>query len=150
MLITWRLSPVTTLEERKMQRGKSCKDLLHPFRVYFCIFSTRFECIFASSQLVLSVFLQLLNSFRVYFCIFPTRFECIFASSQLISSVFLHLPNLFRVEFSSTGAKQPSRYKLRANREDRKVTQITPLECSFTSSPLHSSVVLHLLHSFWV
>ena len=47
--------------------------LLHSFRVYFYIFSTRFECIFTSSPLV-----------RVYFYIFSTRFECIFISSPLV------------------------------------------------------------------
>jgi hypothetical protein len=46
--------------------------------VYYCIFSTRFECIIASSPLVSSVLLHLLHSFRVYYCIFSTRFECIF------------------------------------------------------------------------
>ncbi len=40
-------------------------DVLHSFRVYFHIFSTRFECIFTSSPLVSSVFLRLLHSFRV-------------------------------------------------------------------------------------
>ncbi len=39
--------------------------LPHSFRVYFYIFSTRFECIFTSSPLVSSVFLHLLHSFRV-------------------------------------------------------------------------------------
>jgi hypothetical protein len=77
---------------------------LYSFRVYFGIFSTRFEC-----------FLHLLHSFRVYFLVeiameafqcpsiclsishvmalygggqmtgeFPTRFECIFTSSPLV------------------------------------------------------------------
>jgi intraflagellar transport protein 81 len=40
-------------------------NLLHSFRVYFFIFFTRFECIFSSSSLVLSVFFHLLHSFRV-------------------------------------------------------------------------------------
>jgi hypothetical protein len=59
--------------------------LFDSFRVYFCIFSTRFECISAYSQLVSSVFLHILHSFRVYFCIFSTRFECISAYSPLVS-----------------------------------------------------------------
>ncbi len=33
-------------------------NLLHSFRVYFHLFSTRFECIFTSSPLVSSVFLR--------------------------------------------------------------------------------------------
>ncbi len=73
--------------------------LLHSFRVYFCIFCTRFECIFASSALVSSVVLHLLHSFRVYFCIFCTRFECIFASSALVSSLVVHVLHSFRVYF---------------------------------------------------
>ena len=46
--------------------------LLHSFRVYFTIFSTRFECITPSSPLVSSVLNHLLHSFRVYFTIFST------------------------------------------------------------------------------
>jgi hypothetical protein len=41
--------------------------LLHSFRVYFDIFSTRFECSFTSFPLVSSVVLHLLHSKRVYF-----------------------------------------------------------------------------------
>ncbi len=60
--------------------------LLHPFRVYFIVFPTRFECIVSSSPPVSSVFHRLLHPFRVYFIVFSTRFECnfrdLFATAQ--------------------------------------------------------------------
>jgi hypothetical protein len=71
------------------------QHLFNSFRVYLNIFSTRFECISASSPLVSSVF----------FSIFSSRFECIFqhllhsfrvyfsASSPLVSSVFFRTLN---------------------------------------------------------
>ena len=51
------------------------------------VFSTRFECSFASFPLASSVVLYLSHSFRVKFCIFPSRFECSFVSFPLVSSV---------------------------------------------------------------
>ena len=83
--------------------SKSQLDFPHSFRVYFRIFSTRFECIFASSPLVSSVFSHLLHSFRVYLHIFSTSFECGFTCSPLVSSVVSHLLHSFRVYFSGPG-----------------------------------------------
>ena len=57
-----RSSPSSTLIPR-LRKNKHCTSywvgthLLHPKRVYFCILSTRFECIFTSSPLVSSVIL---------------------------------------------------------------------------------------------
>ncbi len=87
---------------------------------------------------------------------FSTRFECIFTSSPLVSSVFLGESE------PSQWALAEARYQNRfMARNDTKVHLLHPFrvqfyifstdfQCSFTSSPLISSVVLHLLHSFRV
>ena len=104
----------------KEQLKNPCREVdLNPFRVWFHIFSTRFECGFTSSPLVSSVFSHLLHSFRVYFSIFSTRFECGFTSSPLVSSVVFHLLHSFRVWFYVFS---------------------TRFECSFRSFPLVPSV----------
>jgi hypothetical protein len=83
------------MEHSKWGKYESDDHLLHPFRVYFYIFSTRFECTFTSSPLVSSVLIHLLHSFRVYLYIFHTLFECTFTSSPLVSSVFLQIIEYF-------------------------------------------------------
>ncbi len=95
--------------------------LLHLFRVYFGLFSTRFECISASSPLVSSVvfmenFVLFQNSFnwKRRSCrrkprlraktenlgLFPTRFECSFTSSPLVSSVVFIFSTRFECRYS--------------------------------------------------
>ena len=87
------------------------------------VFSTRFECIFTSSPPVSSVFLNLLHSFRVYF-------------KQL------HLPGNHIDDFG-VSILVPSLA------ENAKALEYLGLS-EYASSPLVSSVVSHLLHSFRV
>ena len=120
-----------TLGHYQKRRGRECCTCshlpqwyhLHSFRVYFNIFSTRFECIFTSSPLVSSVFSHLLHSFRVYFSYHILRHSLLCTPKELVCGHFLDIQgHLFSTRF----------------------------ECNFTSSPLVSSVVLHLFHSFRV
>ncbi len=71
--------PAFVFPSKYIVPANSPGDLLHSFRVYFYIFSTRLECIFTSSPPVWSVFLHLPHPFGVYFYIFPTRFKCRFS-----------------------------------------------------------------------
>ena len=121
------------------------------------IFSTRFECIATSFPLVSSVFWHLYHTFRVYSDIFTTRFECIVSSLPLVSSVLYHLYHSLTVYILGKSVIHKRRtfvhqYLLERNRLDHwfKKWNDTLCECSFQSSPPVLSVVLNLLHSFWV
>ncbi len=90
------------------------------------------------NTLVWSVVLYFFNLFRVWFCIFSTRFECGFTSSPLVSSVFFSLDDFIDdVEDYDEDAPKLVGYNTKVRNEG-------------TSSPLVSSVVTHLLHSFRV
>jgi hypothetical protein len=94
--------------------------------------------------LVSSVVYDLSHSFRVWFMIFPTRFEWGLAYIPL---------NGFRNPESLDITDNSQLVWLRCLLHSFRVwfpIFSTPLECVFTSSPLVSSVVLHLLHSFRV
>jgi hypothetical protein len=81
--------------------GTTCTYLPHSFRVYFHIFSTRFECNVHIFPNVWSVLSHILHSFRVYDHIFFTRLKCIFAPSPLVSSVvFTSSPLVSSVVFT--------------------------------------------------
>ncbi len=90
---------------KKKEEGLETCNSTHYFCGFVCIFSTRFECSFASSPLVSSLFFSssplssvvfdllhpfrvffshLLHSFRVWYSIFSTRFEC---SLKVITSL---------------------------------------------------------------
>ncbi len=104
--------------------------LLHSFRVWFCIFSTRFECSLRSVRKNMAGFVR-----NIYIVTertqvtFPPRFECVYTCSPLVSSVFILIPHSFRVYLYLF----PTR-----------------LEFIYTCSPLVSSLFILVPHSFRV
>ncbi len=129
----------------------------------FYIFSTRFECSLPFFALVSSVVLHLLHSFRVWFYIFSTRFDCGF---HIFSTRFECSFHIFSTRFecknSATFAWLIRSWLMWLPKDlnwswkcsiltDRvKAIFSTRFECGLWSSPLVSSVVYYLLHSFRV
>jgi hypothetical protein len=101
--------------------GLTCVgEEIHSFRVYFYVFSTRFECVCTSSPLVSSVYFH--SFFRKQYLCWSDEWWCNVARAKMIvcPRYTLGLLHSFRVWFHIFS---------------------TRFECSFTSSPPVSSVL---------
>ncbi len=140
-------------------------------KINFC--KTHFS---TSSSFYTSIFMSLFPVSNLSF--FPTRNECIFTFSTLVSSVVLlgilfhskfpiytqstDLSRVYRINYNLAPSLQNLIFytrnecifnllhSFRVKSSTRTKMSSTRFECSFTSFPLVSSVVLHLLHSFRV
>ncbi len=79
-----------------------------------------------------------------------TRFECSFTSSPLVSSVVFKISDGVAAYFENNGIEPTTSDELFQLLEQLQVIFSTRFWCILVSSPLVSSVVLHLLHSFRV